>query len=110
MLKVIVVGLRRDQARHLRARLPDEVVLMTIPSARSLRIRGLSADLVLCTRFINHKHGAHLKKAFGGSVRFCPGGLGAWATFIRAWFRGKVSCTIQRVESRRDGSPPEAIP
>jgi hypothetical protein len=83
MFTVVVVGVRGDQASHLTRRLPRRVRLYVCAPERVLRLAGCGADLVVCTRFVSHKHTRHLTRISGARVLFCPGGVASWADAIR---------------------------
>ncbi len=82
MFRVIIAGVRREQIRHLRSRLPSGISVQATPLCRLLRLRSMSPDLVVCTRFLSHKHTLHLKLIVGAKIAYSPGGLGTWANLI----------------------------
>ena len=85
MPRVIVVGVIRNQVTELRRRLPEIVQLRAVESRRALRVGRLGADLVLCTRFLGHKHQRHLQCVCNAPVIFCPGGISQWVERIIRW-------------------------
>jgi hypothetical protein len=85
MFKAVVVGLTGSQANQLRAKLPSGVDLKIISPQRALKFRGDSAEVVLLTRFISHKHEHHLRR-----VSHCP------VLMLRT---GVVSSTLKAIEA-----------
>lgn len=83
MFRVLIAGVRREQIKHLRSRLPIEISVRAIELTRLLKIRTMQADLVLCTRFLSHKHTTHLRTALQTRFVFATGGVGSWAYLIR---------------------------
>jgi len=82
MYRVIVIGLRGQQLHHLIRRMPPGMTIRAIPPSSLLRIRRLSANLVLCTRFISHKHILHLGGIIQTRVVCSFGGMQGWADAI----------------------------
>jgi len=82
MFRVVVVGAIRDQVERLRKRLPQDVSVSSVSLKRVLRLRGTTTDLMICTRFLGHKHTTHIREITGSTVTFCPGGIGAWRSAI----------------------------
>ena len=97
MFTVVIAGVRGDQARHLRSRLPGDIRLRACRLSQLLRIRSLDADLVLCTRFVSHKHTWHLEDIIQARVICCPGGIGSWATTIREEYSRRRAAPIQNL-------------
>lgn len=85
MFKAVVIGLTGAQANQLRTKLPAGITLKVLSPERALKFRGDSAQLILLTRFISHKHEHHLR-----SVSRCP------VLMIRT---GLVSSTIKAIEA-----------
>jgi hypothetical protein len=85
MFKAVVVGLTGAQAAHLRAKLPPETDIEIISPERALRFRGSSANVVVMTRFVSHKHESHLRR-----VSSCP------VVMVRS---GVVSATLKALEA-----------
>lgn len=74
-MKVLVVGLQGDQETRLRQRLPRGVTVSVLSPERSLGLRKTDADIVIVTRFVNHKHEQHLRKVATRPVYFVRHGL-----------------------------------
>jgi len=83
MFRVVVVGVRGDQLKHLRRRLAPQILVRAIDVSAVLRIRSLGVNFVLCTRFLGHKHVLHLESAVGCPVIQSFGGLCSWANASR---------------------------
>lgn len=84
MFRVVIAGLRGAELIRLRGRLPGGVQVRAIELRRLLRVRTLRPDLVLCTRFLSHKHTLHLESITDSKVVYSPGGVGSWTNLIRA--------------------------
>lgn len=83
MFTVTIAGVRGNQIVVLKQCLGRDIRIRAIGTRRLLRIRKLNDDLVLCTRFIGHKHQRHLRRIVRKPVVFCPGGIRSWAKTIR---------------------------
>jgi hypothetical protein len=97
MFTVIVAGVRGNQVHHLRSRLPRDIRIRACRLSQLLRMRSLGADLVLCTRFVSHKHTWHLEDIIQARVVSCPGGIGSWATAIREECSRRRAAPIQNL-------------
>lgn len=84
VFKVVVLGLRREQARHLSERLPSTVCIRRCELRKILRLCSMNADFVLCTRFISHKITNYVAQVIGVPVELCYGGLGSLECAILA--------------------------
>lgn len=96
MFRVLVVGAMRDQVARLRNLLAQDVSVRCVSPKRALRLRGTATDLMICTRFLGHKHTIHIREVIGSPVIFCPGGIGAWRAAILDAQRSRRQSEYQR--------------
>lgn len=85
MTRVLIVGAMPSQVSALRNRLPRDVETLALDCRKALRARSLGGDLIICSRFIGHKHQLHLERITGAPVVFCSGGAASWINCILSW-------------------------